>query len=140
VLVGADASTANGDVAQQIGTYTLAVLAEGTTFPFTSRRRFRPSREHADGRRSLSRKAQRLRRSPDTPDAVGNRRRGRRQSAFDVTPGGTRECALHRKRAQSRNPTRARSAPIFGLSADEIGPPVAPFEEAPAGSACATRA
>jgi len=36
-------AAADGAFANTIGTYTLAVMAERHRFPFTSRRRFRPS-------------------------------------------------------------------------------------------------
>ena len=43
VVVGADRIAANGDAANKIGTYMVAVLARNTTFRFMSRLRFRRS-------------------------------------------------------------------------------------------------
>ena len=43
VVVGADRIAGNGDVANKIGTYSVAVLAKKTAYRSSSRRRFRRS-------------------------------------------------------------------------------------------------
>jgi len=43
IVVGADRIAANGDVANKIGTYTVAVLAKEHGIPFYVPRRFQPS-------------------------------------------------------------------------------------------------
>ena len=62
VVVGADRIAANGDTANKIGTYTVAVLAANTASRSTWRRRSRTlDLTLSDGRRSPSKSAPRRR-------------------------------------------------------------------------------
>ena len=78
IVVGADRIAANGDVANKVGTYPLAVLAAATACRSTSRRRCRRSiRARPPATRSRSRSATPARSRAGLPAL---------NLAFDVTP------------------------------------------------------
>ena len=90
VVVGADRIAANGDVANKIGTYSLAVLAKENGIPFyvaaptTTDRPRMPGRRRDPDRGALGR--QRSCRSRDSPIAPRRRRRAVRRLRRDARP------------------------------------------------------
>jgi methylthioribose-1-phosphate isomerase len=113
VIVGADRIAANGDVANKIGTYTLAVLAKRHRIPFyvaAPLSTFDP--ETADGSR--------IRIEERGPDEVTGYRGKRwapkgvkvRNPAFDVTPADL-VTAIICEKAVIRSPDRARLKRLF---------------------------
>jgi methylthioribose-1-phosphate isomerase len=113
VIVGADRIAANGDVANKIGTYTLAVLAKRHRIPFyvaAPLSTFDP--ETADGSR--------IRIEERGPDEVTGYRGKRwapkgvkvRNPAFDVTPADL-VTAIICEKAVIRSPNRTRLKRLF---------------------------
>jgi methylthioribose-1-phosphate isomerase len=113
VIVGADRIAANGDVANKIGTYTLAVLAKRHRLPFyvaAPLSTFDP--ETPDGSR--------IRIEERGPDEVTGYRGKRwapkgvkvRNPAFDVTPADL-VTAIICEKAVIRSPNRARLKRLF---------------------------
>ena len=86
IVVGADRIAANGDVANKIGTYTVAILAKNTAFRFMWLRRFLPWISIAPMAARFHRAAQRARSHAYRRQADGAGRRGVENPAFDVTP------------------------------------------------------
>ena len=88
MVVGADRIAANGDVANKIGTYTVAVLARENGIPFYVAAPVSTfDLAHADGRRDPDRGAPGGRGHAPRRAAPGARRASRvRNPAFDVTP------------------------------------------------------
>ena len=88
VVVGADRIAANGDVANKIGTYSVAVLAQGEWRAVLRGRAHLDARSDARlGRPDPHRAARRRRGDPRVRDARSRRRASRSENpAFDVTP------------------------------------------------------
>ena len=88
VVVGADRITANGDVANKIGTYTVSVLAREHGVPFYVAAPFSTVDLVAGRRRAPSpSRSGRQRRSPASAACAGRRSGVKvRNPAFDVTP------------------------------------------------------
>jgi len=77
VIVGADRIAANGDTANKIGTYTLAVLAHRPSCRSTSRHRSRPSMRRWPTARRFRSKRDRRTKLPATAAYAGRRRASR---------------------------------------------------------------
>ena len=112
VIVGADRIAANGDVANKIGTYGLAVLGAPPRIPFyvaapdvDDRPRDTPTAPRSRSRSAIPTRCARS-------AAARSRRRARavRNPAFDVTPGPPRHRDRHRGRHRPP-PVRAARCP-----------------------------
>src|SRR5574341_681870 len=116
VIVGADRIAANGDTANKIGTYTLAVLAQRHGLPFyvaAPLSTFDPKIRHGSAIPIEERAPEEVtgfRGMRWAPEGIGVR-----NPAFDVTPAGLITAIICEK-AVIRGPSRERLQPLISTS------------------------
>jgi methylthioribose-1-phosphate isomerase len=89
IIVGADRIAANGDVANKIGTYTVAISPKNTASRSTWLRPFPPSTWRAPTAARFPSSSATRGKSPTSRKADGPGRRRHRKPAFDVTQRNT---------------------------------------------------
>ena len=111
VIVGADRIAANGDTANKIGTYGVALLARAHDIPFFVAAPLSTDRSEDADRRGRSRSRSATRARSRTSASGGSRPTGIkvRNPAFDVTPAAAHHGDHHRTSASPRHPTTSRS-------------------------------
>ena len=116
VVVGADRIAANGDVANKIGTYSVAVLAKENSVPFyVAAPDFDPGPEAGVGRPDSHRRTPRGRGDPHLRQARGAGGNPGGQPGLRRHPGALRHRHRYRKRSGAR-PVRRIFAKIGSIS------------------------
>jgi len=125
VVVGADRIAANGDVANKIGTYTVAVLAKEHAIPFYVAAPWStidlatPDGDHIPIEQRSAREVTHVAGKQVTPDGVGIE-----NPAFDVTPSRY-VTAIITERGVAKSPFAASLQNMARQSASELQPAVA---------------
>jgi methylthioribose-1-phosphate isomerase len=125
VVVGADRIAANGDVANKIGTYTVAVLAKEHAIPFYVAAPWStidlatPDGEHIPIEQRSAREVTHVAGKQVTPDGVGIE-----NPAFDVTPSRY-VTAIITERGVAKSPFAASLQNMARQNASELQPAVA---------------
>src|SRR3954470_12964210 len=125
IVVGADRIAANGDVANKIGTYTVAILAKEHGIPFYVAAPFStidlatPDGEHIPIEQRSAREVTHVAGKQVTPDGVGIE-----NPAFDVTPSRY-VTAIITERGVAKSPFAASLQNMARQNASELQPAVA---------------